>query len=196
MPPIAIAAPMHRTDPASIALVASHPSLLKAIVRGRGWFEQLATGRARSFAEIAESEGVTERYVGHLILLAFLRGGAPRQANRRPLSGARSSRMERSSDTTRWPTKGETQLALHVIDLSLRRSVFVIRQGGVLRSLRVRAPDARCAWYGPVQARWVPATTSSRMTQANHLVRSAHAFLPSSGRIVVSTPSSALRSRA
>ncbi len=48
------------------------PALVKAIVRGRQWFEQLARGRARSFAEIAQAEGVTDRYVAHLIPLAFL----------------------------------------------------------------------------------------------------------------------------
>ncbi len=48
------------------------PALVKAIVCGRQWFEQLARGRARSFAEIARAEGVTNRYVAHLIPLAFL----------------------------------------------------------------------------------------------------------------------------
>jgi site-specific DNA recombinase len=47
-------------------------ALVKAIVRGRKWFEQLASGRARSFAEIARAEGVTNRYVAHLVPLAFL----------------------------------------------------------------------------------------------------------------------------
>jgi site-specific DNA recombinase len=47
-------------------------SLVKAIVRGRQWFERLASGRARSFAEIASAEGVTRRYVARLIPLAFL----------------------------------------------------------------------------------------------------------------------------
>ncbi len=48
------------------------PILVKAIVRGQQWFEDLATGRARSVAEIAEAEGVSNRYVGRLIPLAFL----------------------------------------------------------------------------------------------------------------------------
>ncbi len=38
----------------------------------RQWFEDLATGRAQSLTEIAESEGVTRRYVAHLVPLAFL----------------------------------------------------------------------------------------------------------------------------
>ena len=48
------------------------PALVKAVVRGRQWFEDLASGRAGSLHEIAEAEGVSDRYVGHLIPLAFL----------------------------------------------------------------------------------------------------------------------------
>jgi hypothetical protein len=48
------------------------PGLVKAIVRGRQWFEELASGRVRSLVEIAKAEGVTDRYVGHLVPLAFL----------------------------------------------------------------------------------------------------------------------------
>ena len=47
-------------------------ALVKAIVRGRKWFEDLANGRAGSIMEIAESEGVSDRYVGALMPLAFL----------------------------------------------------------------------------------------------------------------------------
>ena len=38
----------------------------------RRWFEDLASGRAESIAQIAQAEGVSARYVGHLIPLAFL----------------------------------------------------------------------------------------------------------------------------
>jgi site-specific DNA recombinase len=48
------------------------PTLVKAIVRGRRWFELLASGQVRSFTEIAKAEGVTRRYVARLIPLAFL----------------------------------------------------------------------------------------------------------------------------
>jgi len=48
------------------------PALVKAILRGRQWFEDLASGRAGSLAEIAKREGVSDRYVGHLMPLAFL----------------------------------------------------------------------------------------------------------------------------
>ena len=48
------------------------PALVKAVVRGRQWFEDLARGRAESIAEICETEGVSARFVGRLIPLAFL----------------------------------------------------------------------------------------------------------------------------
>jgi site-specific DNA recombinase len=48
------------------------PALIKALVRGRQWFEQLAGGQVQSLNEIAKAEGVTGRYVAHLIPLAFL----------------------------------------------------------------------------------------------------------------------------
>ena len=44
------------------------------IVRGRKWFEDLASGRAQSLIEIAEEEDVTDRYVGQLILLDIVAG--------------------------------------------------------------------------------------------------------------------------
>jgi site-specific DNA recombinase len=47
-------------------------ALIKAVVRAREWFEDLVSGRARSHDEIAQREGVTRRYVGHLMPLAFL----------------------------------------------------------------------------------------------------------------------------
>jgi hypothetical protein len=48
------------------------PALIKAIVRAHRWFEDLVNGRAGSFRDIAKAEGVTHRYVGHLLPLAFL----------------------------------------------------------------------------------------------------------------------------
>jgi site-specific DNA recombinase len=48
------------------------PALVKAIVRARQWFEQVASGQAQSFAEIARTEGLGRRYVANLIPLAFL----------------------------------------------------------------------------------------------------------------------------
>jgi site-specific DNA recombinase len=48
------------------------PALLKAITRGRLWFEELAAGRAASIQAIADREGVTQRYVSRLLPVAFL----------------------------------------------------------------------------------------------------------------------------
>src|SRR6202165_5674451 len=48
------------------------PTLIKAIARGRAWFEELAAGRARSLRELAERDGITRRYIRRLVDLAFL----------------------------------------------------------------------------------------------------------------------------
>ena len=48
------------------------PALIKAVVRAHRWFDDLVSGRARSLRDIANVEGVTHRYVGHLMPLAFL----------------------------------------------------------------------------------------------------------------------------
>ncbi|HEX2552747.1 MAG TPA: recombinase family protein [Microvirga sp.] len=48
------------------------PALVKAIARGHTWFEELATGRAATVAEIAAREEVSDRYVSCLLRLAFL----------------------------------------------------------------------------------------------------------------------------
>jgi len=47
-------------------------ALVKAVVRSRDWFERLASRQVESFAEIARADGVTGRYVAHVIPLAFL----------------------------------------------------------------------------------------------------------------------------
>ena len=47
-------------------------SLIKAIARGYTWFDRLIHGQARSVAEIANAEGVTEGYVRRLLDMALL----------------------------------------------------------------------------------------------------------------------------
>jgi len=49
--------------------------VVKAVARARWWFEQLATGRAQSMAEIAARENITDNYVSNLIHLAWLPPG-------------------------------------------------------------------------------------------------------------------------
>ena len=46
--------------------------LLKTIARAHRWFDQLVSGEAKSLREIAAREGVTHRFVGKIIRLAFL----------------------------------------------------------------------------------------------------------------------------
>ena len=48
------------------------PVVVKAIARAFVWFEQLTTGRAKSMAEIALRENITDNYVSNLIHLAWL----------------------------------------------------------------------------------------------------------------------------
>ena len=48
------------------------PALLKAIARARCWFEEVASGKARSLVEIARREGLPKRYVTRLARLAFV----------------------------------------------------------------------------------------------------------------------------
>ena len=51
------------------------PALLKAVARSRAWFEELASGRVRSLADIARRESIAQRYVERLSRLSFV---APR----------------------------------------------------------------------------------------------------------------------
>jgi site-specific DNA recombinase len=48
------------------------PALIKAIARGRAWFEELAIGRARSLQALAKRDGISRRYIRRLVGLAFL----------------------------------------------------------------------------------------------------------------------------
>src|SRR5213076_3040809 len=48
------------------------PALLKAIARGRAWFDELACGRVRSLEELAKRDGISRRYIRRLVGLAFL----------------------------------------------------------------------------------------------------------------------------
>ena len=48
------------------------PALIKAIARGRAWFDELATGRALSLQALAKRDAITRRYIRRLVSLAFL----------------------------------------------------------------------------------------------------------------------------
>jgi site-specific DNA recombinase len=61
--------------PAAVDMQKAGPvdaALVKAIARGRLWFEQLAAGGAASLEAIANRAGVSPRYVSRLLPLAFL----------------------------------------------------------------------------------------------------------------------------
>lgn len=51
---------------------AADENLIRAVACGRAWFDELASGQAKSFREIADRVGVTDRYVSRLVDLAFL----------------------------------------------------------------------------------------------------------------------------
>ncbi|MCR9093122.1 MAG: recombinase family protein [bacterium] len=48
------------------------PALLRAIARAHRWFQELSDGRVRSLEEVGEKEGISARFVGALMPLAFL----------------------------------------------------------------------------------------------------------------------------
>ena len=48
------------------------PALIKAVARAHRWFDDLLSGRAESLGDIARAAGVSDRYVSHLMPLAFL----------------------------------------------------------------------------------------------------------------------------
>src|SRR5258708_13003198 len=49
------------------------PALIKAIARGRAWFEELATVRVPSLQELAKPDGTTPPYIPHLLTLPLFR---------------------------------------------------------------------------------------------------------------------------
>jgi hypothetical protein len=48
------------------------PALIKALARGRAWFNELVEAKAASINAIARREGLTGRYVSRIIQFAFL----------------------------------------------------------------------------------------------------------------------------
>jgi site-specific DNA recombinase len=54
------------------AVDSSTSALVKAVVRGFAWRQQLSNGSAQTINEIAQREGITRRYVARLLRLGFL----------------------------------------------------------------------------------------------------------------------------
>jgi len=48
------------------------PHILKAIAKAWSWRRKLETGAAATLSDIAEAEGVSDRYVGPMLRLAYL----------------------------------------------------------------------------------------------------------------------------
>src|SRR5262249_32928045 len=62
---------LHQPDTKSTLKPATRDAILLAIAKARSWIEDIASGRVRSFAEIAEREGKVERHIRLLTPLAF-----------------------------------------------------------------------------------------------------------------------------
>ncbi|MFC3099992.1 hypothetical protein [Altererythrobacter lauratis] len=48
------------------------PHVLKAIARAWGWRRKLESGQVATIQDIADSEGISDRYVGRMLRLAYL----------------------------------------------------------------------------------------------------------------------------
>ena len=82
-------------------------ALLKAIARSRAWFEELASGRVRSLADIGRREGIATRYVERLSRLAFV---APTiveaiSAGRQPAELRTETLLNRIDLPIQWPAQ-------------------------------------------------------------------------------------------
>jgi hypothetical protein len=69
------------------------PVLIKAILRGRAWFEELASGRARSLQELARRDGISRRYIRRLVCPRLPEPGA----GRGELTGSATHRTHRDA---------------------------------------------------------------------------------------------------
>jgi hypothetical protein len=85
-------------------------ALLKAVARARVWFDELASGRVHSLAEIARNEGIGKRYVERLSRLAFVtpaiveaicQGQTTRRAQRRDAAQPHRSAARMAGATQR-----------------------------------------------------------------------------------------------
>src|SRR6516162_7040281 len=62
---------LHQPEAKATLKQETRDAILLAIAKARSWIEDLASGRVRSFAEIAEREVKIERHIRLLIPLAF-----------------------------------------------------------------------------------------------------------------------------
>ena len=80
-------------------------TLIKAIAKARCWFDELSTGRARTFKDIAVPNNVSERYVGTILPLAFLAPEIVEDiiAGRQPADLTAEALIRRTNLPTNWP---------------------------------------------------------------------------------------------
>jgi site-specific DNA recombinase len=62
----------HQPDEQPTLGVEARDAILLVVAKARVWIDDLASGRIRSFAEIARSEGKVERHIRLLAPLAFV----------------------------------------------------------------------------------------------------------------------------
>ena len=135
------------------------PTLIKAIARGRAWFEELAAGRARSLRELAERDGITRRYVRRLVDLAFLspelvEAILARPATRRthgdaPYRTRSAARLDRSAQPP-GELKSDRSRGSPGQGLGSSRCCALISRGGTA-AMPVREKQPRRAGSGPAR---------------------------------------------
>ena len=63
---------LHRPEAKPTLKPETRDAILRAIAKARSWIDDVMSGRAQSFAEIAEREGKVERHIRLLTPLAFI----------------------------------------------------------------------------------------------------------------------------
>jgi hypothetical protein len=111
--------------------------LLRALARARVWFDEVASGRASSLAEIAPREGLKKRYVARLAKLAFIAPSIAEAivAGRAPVGVNLQMLMERRVELD--PRWSEQQRAFNGIDLYHQTPV---PHGRLINSVRAGQP--------------------------------------------------------
>jgi len=98
---------VHQPEAKPILKQATRNAILLAVAKARSWIGDLASGRVRSFDEIAEREGKVERHIRLLTPLAFMPprtvaaiidGSGPHDATVAVLAHAVPYRWDRSPD--------------------------------------------------------------------------------------------------
>jgi site-specific DNA recombinase len=98
---------LHQPETKPMLKQETRDAILLAVAKARSWIDGIASGRIRSFAEIAEREGKVERHIRLLVPLAFIPprtltaiidGTGPHDATVTALAQAVLYRWDRSPD--------------------------------------------------------------------------------------------------